>query len=365
MIMANYTSAAEAVKLIRSGDRVLVQGGSATPQSLVKAMTARAPELRNVEVVHIHTEGYIDYAGPDYQDSFKTSCFFIGSNVRKYVQQGYAQYNPVFLSDIPRLFRDGTLPIDVVLLNVSLPDKHGYCSLGVSVDIMVAGLEQARTIIAQINPQMPRTHGDGIVHIDDLEACVEVNEPIAEMHLSEPNEEEIRIGKFIAPLIEDGSTLQMGIGGIPNAVLSCLGNHKNLGIHTEMFSEGVLPLVQSGVVNGSQKKVLPHKLVSGFAMGSRKLYDFMDDNPEVLMMDISWVNDTAVIRRNPKVVAINSAIEVDLTGQICADSIGTPCSPVWVGRWTSCAVLHCRQAAKRSVHYHRLRQKELRKLFLP
>jgi acyl-CoA hydrolase len=320
--MATYTSAAEAVKLIKSGDRVLVQGGTATPQSLVKAMTARAAELRNVEVVHIHTEGYIEYAGPQYQESFKTSCFFVGSNVRKYVQQGYAQYNPVFLSDIPRLFRDGTLPIDVVLINVSLPDKHGYCSLGVSVDIMVAGLEQAKTIIAQINPQMPRTHGDGIIHIDRIAACVEVNEPIFEMQLADPSDEETRIGRFIAPLIDDGSTLQMGIGGIPNAVLTCLGNHKNLGIHTEMFSEGVLPLVMSGVVNGTQKKVLPHKLVSGFAMGSRKLYDFMDDNPEVLMMDIAWVNDTAVIRRNPKVVAINSAIEVDLTGQICADSIG-------------------------------------------
>lgn len=316
-------SADEAVKLIRSGDRVLVQGACATPQALLKAMTARAPELRDVEIVHIHTEGFCDYAKPEYNDSFKTSCFFIGGNIRKYVQMGSAQYNPVFLSDIPHLFRNGTLPLDVVLLNVSPPDKHGYCSLGTSVDIIVGGLETAKTIIAQINPHMPRTMGDGIIHIDRFAACVAVDEPIYEMHVGTPNEEETLIGQHIAGLIQDGSTLQMGIGGIPNAVLSCLHNHRDLGVHTEMFSEGLLPLIQKGVVNGSRKAVLPHKIVSGFAMGSRKLYDFMDDNPEVLMMDISFVNDTAIIRRNPKVVAINSAIEIDLTGQVCADSIGT------------------------------------------
>lgn len=321
--MANYTSAEQAVKLIKSGDRVLVQGASATPQTLLKAMTQRASELRNVEVVHIHTEGFIDYAGPQYAESFKTSCFFMGSNIRKYVQQGCAQYNPVFLSDIPGLFRDGTLPIDVLLVNVSLPDKHGYCSLGISVDIIVAGLEKAKTIIAQINPRMPRTMGDGIIHIDRFDACVEVDEPLQELFMQDPSGDETMIGTHIAQLIDDGSTIQMGIGGIPNAVLSCLGNHKNLGVHTEMFSEGILPLIYSGVVNGSKKVILPHKIVSGFAMGTKKLYDFMDDNPEVLMLDISFVNDTSVIRKNPKVIAINSAIEVDLTGQICADSIGT------------------------------------------
>lgn len=321
--MARYMSAEEAVKLIRSGDRVLVQAACATPQTLLKAMTARAPELRNVEIVHIHTEGFCDYAKPEYNGSFRTSCFFIGGNIRKYVQMGSAQYNPVFLSDIPHLFRNGTLPLDVVLLNVSPPDKHGYCSLGTSVDIVVGGLETAKTIIAQINPHMPRTMGDGIIHIDRFAACVAVDEPIYEMHVGAPNEEETLIGRHIAGLIQDGSTLQMGIGGIPNAVLSCLHNHRDLGVHTEMFSEGLLPLIEKGVVNGSRKTVLPYKIVSGFAMGSRKLYDFMDDNPEVLMMDISFVNDTAVIRRNPKVVAINSALEVDLTGQICADSIGT------------------------------------------
>lgn len=321
--MARYMSAEQAVKLIRSGDRVLVQGACATPQTLLKAMTARASELRDVEVVHIHTEGFCDYAKPEYNKSFKTNVFFIGGNMRKYVQMGSAQYNPVFLSDIPHLFRNGTMPLDVVLLNVSTPDKHGYCSLGTSVDILIGGLETAKTIIAQINPHMPRTMGDGIIHIDRFAACVQVDEPLYEMVVGQPNEEETMIGQHIASMIEDGSTLQMGIGGIPNAVLTCLHHHKNLGVHTEMFSEGILPLIEKGVVNGSQKKVLPYKIVSGFAMGSRKLYDFMDDNPEVLMMDISFVNDTSVIRRNPKVVAINSAIEIDLTGQVCADSIGT------------------------------------------
>lgn len=321
--MTRYVSAEEAVKLIKSGDRVLVQAACATPQTLLKAMTARAPELRNVEIVHLHTEGFADYAKPEYNKSFKTSCFFIGANLRKYVQMGSAQYMPIFLSDIPVLFRNGTLPLDVVLVNVSPPDKHGYCSLGTSVDVVAPGIEVAKTVIAQINPCMPRTMGDAIVHISKFAACVEVNEPLYELHVGNPSDEETLIGKHIAELIENGSTLQMGIGGIPNAVLTCLHNHKNLGVHTEMFSEGILPLIENGVVNGSKKSVLPHKIVSGFAMGSKKLYDFMDDNPEVMMMDISYVNDTSVIRKNPKVIAINSAIEVDLTGQICADSIGT------------------------------------------
>lgn len=321
--MRNYSTADEAVKLIKSGDRILVQGGAATPQALLKAMVGRASELRDVELVHIHTEGYIDYTLPEYADSFRTSCFFMGANIRKAVQEGYAQYNPVFLSDIPHLFRSNILPIDVALINVSPPDKHGYCSLGVSVDIMIGGLESAKIVIAQINPHVPRTMGDGIVHIDTFDAYVEVNESLYELTVGEASEEEELIGTYIANMIEDGSTLQMGIGGIPNAVLACLDNHKDLGVHTEMFSEGILPLVEKGIVNGAKKTVLPNKIVSGFAMGSRKLYDFMDDNPEVWMMDIAFVNDTAVIRKNPKVIAINSAIEIDITGQICADSIGT------------------------------------------
>ncbi|NLR92622.1 MULTISPECIES: acetyl-CoA hydrolase/transferase family protein [Flammeovirga] len=318
-----FVSAAEAVKLIKSGDRVCVQGGAGTPQALVMAMTARASELRDVEVCHIHTEGYADYAKEEYAESFKSNNFFIGGNVRKEIWSGNASYVPVFLSDIPNLFRRDILPLDVVLVNVSTPDKHGYVSLGVSVDIMVAAVEKGKTIIAQVNKQMPRCMGDGILHIDSFDAIVEVDEPIYEMKFGEPTEIERQIGAHVASLVEDGATLQMGIGGIPNAVLTYLHNHKNLGVHTEMFSEGLIDLCEKGIVNGSNKKILPHKIVSGFAMGTKKLYDFMDDNPEVEMMDIAFVNDTAVIRQNPKVTAINSAIEVDLTGQICADSIGT------------------------------------------
>lgn len=322
MNIPNKMSAEQAVKLIKSGNRVLIQGGSATPQTLIKAMVARAPELRNVEIVHLHTEGECGYTDPELRDSFHTNAFFIGGNIRRMIGDT-ADYIPIFLSDIPSLFRDGYMDLDVVLVNVSPPDKHGFCSLGVSVDIVISGIEQGKKVIAQINPKMPRTFGDAIVHIKHFDACVEVDEDIHEMKFVAPTEEEKAIGKNIADIIEDGATLQMGIGGIPNAVLTYLTNHKNLGVHTEMFSEGIVDLVERGVVNGAKKKVNPYKIVSGFAMGTRRLYDFMDDNPEIEMLDIAYVNDTAIIRQNPKVTAINSAIEIDITGQVCADSIGT------------------------------------------
>jgi acyl-CoA hydrolase len=322
MNIPNKMSAEQAVKFIKSGNRVLVQGGSATPQTLIKAMVARAPELRNVEIVHLHTEGECGYTAPELRDSFHTKAFFIGGNIRKMIGDT-ADYIPIFLSDIPSLFRQGYMDLDVVLVNVSPPDKHGFCSLGVSVDIVISGIEQGKKVIAQINPKMPRTFGDAIVHMKHFDACVEVDEAIHEMKFVAPTEEEKAIGKNIADIIEDGATLQMGIGGIPNAVLTYLTNHKNLGVHTEMFSEGIVDLVERGVVNGAKKKVNPYKIVSGFAMGTRRLYDFMDDNPEIEMLDIAYVNDTAVIRQNPKVTAINSAIEIDITGQVCADSIGT------------------------------------------
>jgi len=322
MNIPNKMSAQEAVKFIESGDRVLIQGGSATPQTLIKAMVARAPELRNVEIVHLHTEGECGYVAPELRNSFHTSAFFIGGNVRKMVGNT-VDYIPIFLSDIPSLFRQGYMNLDVVLVNVSPPDKHGFCSLGVSVDIVIAGIEEGKKVLAQINPKMPRTFGDALVHLDNFTACVEVDEDIQEMKLVAPTKEEQAIGKNIAEIIDDGATLQMGIGGIPNAVLSFLTNHKNLGVHTEMFSEGIVDLVEKGVVNGSKKKTNPYKIVSGFAMGTRRLYDFMDDNPEIEMKDIAYVNDTAIIRQNPKATAINSAIEIDFTGQVCADSIGT------------------------------------------
>lgn len=322
MKIPNIMTASEAVKLIESGDRVLIQGGSATPQTLIRAMVARAPELKDVEICHLHTEGECGYAAPELRESFHTSAFFIGGNVRKMVGDT-VDYIPIFLSDIPSLFREGYMDLDVVMVNVSPPDKHGFCSLGVSVDIVIAGIEKGKKVIAQINPKMPRTFGDALVHLNHFSACVMVDEDIHEMKFVAPTEAEQAIGKNIAEIIDDGSTLQMGIGGIPNAVLTYLTNHKNLGVHTEMFSEGIVDLVETGVVNGSQKKVNPYKIISGFAMGTRRLYDFMDDNPEIEMLDIAYVNDTAIIRQNPKVTAINSAIEIDFTGQVCADSIGT------------------------------------------
>ena len=322
MKIPNVMSASEAVKLIESGNRVLIQGGSATPQSLIKAMVARAPELKKVEICHLHTEGECGYAAPELRESFHTSAFFIGGNLRKMVGDT-VDYIPIFLSDIPSLFREGYMGVDVVLVNVSPPDKHGFCSLGVSVDIVISAVENSKKVIAQINPKMPRTFGDALVHLNKFDACVLVEEDIHEMKFVAPTEEEKAIGKNIAGIIEDGATLQMGIGGIPNAVLTYLTNHKDLGVHTEMFSEGIVDLVEKGIVNGSQKKVNPYKIISGFAMGTRRLYDFMDDNPEIEMLDIAYVNDTAIIRQNPKVTAINSAIEIDFTGQVCADSIGT------------------------------------------
>jgi acyl-CoA hydrolase len=316
-------TASEAVKFIKSGDRVFVHGVSATPVQLVQAMADRHLELKNVEVVHLHTEGPAPYAAPEYKDSFFVNALFVGANVRKAINEGRGDYVPVFLSEVPNLFRNNIMPLDVALVHVSPPDKHGYCSLGVSVDAAVAAVQMAKHVIAQVNPNMPRTHGDGLIHTSQINAMVEVDDQLPEQIVPEPDEAELRIGQFCAELIDDGATLQMGIGAIPNAVLKSLTNHKNLGVHTEMFSDGVIELFEKGIINGKKKKIHPGKIVSGFVMGSRKTYDFIDDNPAVAMLDIAYINDTAVIRRNPKVTAINSAVEVDLTGQICADSIGT------------------------------------------
>lgn len=321
--MHNLSSAREAVSRIQNGQTVFIHTAVAAPQHLVQALTERKDELRGVKIYHLHTEGDAGYAQADALEAFEVNALFIGANVRKEVQLGHVQFVPIFLSEIPFLFRRGAVPVDVAMIQVSPPDKHGFCSLGVSVDATKAAVDVAKVILAEVNPKMPRTHGDGLIHQSRIHAMVPVDYDLHEHILPEPNEVEQRIGEHIAGLIEDGSTLQMGIGTIPNAVLSCLGNHKNLGIHTEMFSDGVIPLVESGVINGSQKRIHPGKIVSGFLMGSRKLYDFVDDNPLIAMLDIAYVNDTAVIRRNPRQVSINSAIEVDLTGQVCADSIGT------------------------------------------
>ena len=321
--MYHFNTPEAAVEHIKSGHRVYIHTAVAAPQTLVKAMTERAAELREVEIYHLHTEGAAPYAEEQYKESFEVNSLFIGANVRKAVQAGRVNFIPIFLSEIPLLFRRGRLPIDVAMIQVSPPDRHGFCSLGVSVDATRAAVESAKVVLAEINPNMPRTHGDGNIHLSDIDELVEVDYPLPENILPEPGAVEMQIGRNIAELIEDGSTLQMGIGTIPNAVLSCLTDHRDLGVHTEMFSDGVIPLVEKGVINGEKKRVHPGKIVSGFLMGSKKLYNFADDNPEVAMLDIAYVNDVSVIRRNPKAVSINSAIEVDLTGQVCADSIGT------------------------------------------
>jgi acyl-CoA hydrolase len=313
----------EAVQGIASGNRVFIHAVAAAPLQLINAMTERASELRDVEIVHLHTEGDAPYTRPEFEKSFFTNALFVGSNTRRAIRDGRGDYIPVFLSEIPNLFRSGVLPLDVAMIQVSPPDRHGFCSLGSSVDVTPAALASAKHIIAQINPRMPRTHGDGLIHRSRIDIAIEVDEPLPTHVPGVPSPEEKAIGENVAALIDDGATLQMGIGAIPNAVLAALGNHKNLGIHTEMFSDGVIPLVESGVINNLNKRIHPGKIVGGFVMGTQAIYDFIDDNPQVAMLDIGYVNDTAVIRRNPKVTAINSAIELDITGQVCADSIGT------------------------------------------
>ncbi len=320
--MGRWTTASDAVAAIQSGHRVFIHSVAAAPRLLVEAMAARGPDLRGVEVVQLHTEGPAPYAAPAQAGHFRVNALFVGANVRAAVQEGRADATPVFLSDVPVLFRDGTLPLDVALVTVSPPDRHGYCSLGVSVDVTRAAVRCAATVIAQVNRQMPRTHGDGLVHLDDLDLLVEGDEPIHELARPTPDAVELAIGRHVAGIVEDGATLQVGIGAIPDAVLTALRGHRRLGVHTEMLTDGVMELVHCGAVTGEEKRVHPGKIVAGFALGTRALYDFVDDNPVVSMLDIGYVNDTAVIRRNPRATAINGAIEVDLTGQVCADSIG-------------------------------------------
>jgi 4-hydroxybutyrate CoA-transferase len=318
-----FVHADEAVAGIRSGQRVFLHSGAATPHVLVEALTARAGELTGVEIVQLHTEGNAPYAAPGFEKSFHVDALFVAPNMRQAVKEGRADYVPVFLSEIPALFRSGAMSLDVALVHVSPPDRHGYCSLGVSVDVARSAVEAAKSVIALVNPRMPRSHGDGLVPVERFEAMVLDERDIPE-HVPGPRGPvEEAIGRHVAALIEDGAALQMGIGAIPDAVLDALTGHRRLGIHTEMFSDGVIDLVEAGVITGEMKRVHPGKIVAGFVMGTRRLYDFLDDNPLVAMLDIGYVNDTAVIRRNPRATAINSAIEVDLTGQVCADSIGT------------------------------------------
>lgn len=312
----------EAVSLIDSGDSVFIQTAGGTPVGLVEAMTNRADELRNVRIYQMHTEGPADYIKEEYNQSFDVSAFFVGANVRQGLSNGRVSFIPSFYSDVPQMFRSGLISLDVALVQVSLPDKHGFCSLGISVEATRAAVDTAKKVIAQINPRMPRTHGDGLIHVSQIHAYVEMEQELPTLEPSQLTEEEKQIGRYVAEIVENGATIQTGIGAIPDAVLANLGGHKDLGMHTEMFSDGILPLVESGVLNNRLKTKHPNVIVSGFLLGSRKLYDFVDDNPLVRMLDIQYVNDTAVIRRLPKMTSINSAIEIDITGQVCADSIG-------------------------------------------
>jgi len=319
-----YVSAAAAAQLVKNGDRVFVHGSAATPLILLQALLDRAGIVNDIELVSISTQGAINWNIPGIRSSFHLNSLFVSANVREWVNSGGGEYIPIFLSEIPRLFESGILPIDVAMIHVSPPDRHGYCTLGTSIDAALTAVRTAKTVIAQVNPQMPRSHGDGHIHISRIDAMVSVDAALPEVNYAEKIDERARrIGEHVASLIEDGATLQMGIGAIPDAVLQSLTSHKRLGIHTEMFSDGVIPLVEKGIVTNEHKKIRPGKIVTTFALGTRKLYDFIDDNPDISFMDVSYVNDTSIIRKNPKVVAINSAIEIDLTGQVCADSIGT------------------------------------------
>lgn len=320
-----FISADEAVKLVRSGDHIHFSSVASAPKVLIDALCRKGDtgELKDVKIHHLHTEGEAPYTDAKYEGVFFHQAFFVGSNTRKNVQAGYADYIPIFLSETQKLYRSGTLPCDVAMIQVSPPDKHGYVSLGTSVDATLAAIECARDVIAVVNKNVPRSFGDAMIPLKMINHFVECDTILEPAHFSNPSEVETAIGKHCAALIEDGATLQMGIGAIPNAVLAQLGNHKNLGIHTEMFADGVLPLVEKGIINGANKAIDKGKMVSTFLMGSQTCYDFIDDNPMVAMMDVGYTNDPFIIAKNPKVTAINSALQVDLTGQVCADSLGT------------------------------------------
>jgi acyl-CoA hydrolase len=323
--MTTHTvNANEAVSIIKSGDRVFVQGSAATPLTLLKALEQRALLLKHVEIVSVSVLGDISINKPEYAENFYFNSLFVSEPVRKNVNGLNGAYIPVFLSEIHLLFERNILPLDVALIHVSPPDKHGFCSLGVSVDVARAAVKYARYVIAQVNTNMPRSHGDGLIHINEINAFVETNDELPDVDYSaQVTDCERTIGKHVASLIDDRATLQMGIGTIPDAVLSCLDNHKDLGVHTEMFSDGVMRLMQKGVITNKFKKKHKNKTATSFAIGTKALYDFIDDNPQFAFLEAGYVNDGHVIRSNPRVVAINSAIEIDITGQVCADSIGT------------------------------------------
>jgi 4-hydroxybutyrate CoA-transferase len=323
------TSADEAVKRIKSGDNIVIQPGCAVPLELVRAMVRRKDELENVTIYHILIVGDLPYVNPGMEKHFKHKAFFTGANARKAVQEGRAEFIPIFLSEVPLLFKRNIIPVDVALLNVSPPDEHGFCSFGVDVGTIKTAADKAKIVIAQINSEMPRSLGDSFIHINKIHHIVEHTEAISELPQVDPNtsEEMLKIydaiGKNTAELIEDGSTLQMGIGAIPDSVMKYLRDRRNLGIHTEMFSDGIVSLVEEGVINGEEKTIHPGKIIVGFVLGTKKVFKFIDNNPVIEFHPQEYVNDPFIIAQNKKMVAINSAIEIDITGQVCSDSIGT------------------------------------------
>ncbi len=316
------TTAGEALKLVKSGMRVYVGGGCGEPLVLAEELVWRKDELRDVEIVQVLTSGHASYATPGMEESFRVNSLFIGTNVRAAVQEGRADFTPVFLHEIPRLFSEGHLPIDVALISVSPPDEHGFCSYGVEVGVTKPAADSACIVIAEINPNMPRVWGQSFIHLSRITCCVPVDYALPHAPQSSPSPLQQQIGSHIADLIEDGDTLQMGIGAIPDAVLSFLGSKRDLGIHSEMFSDGIIDLVQGGVITGKRKNFLPGKIVAAFMLGTERLYRFVHDNPIIEMRPVDFTNDPYTISRNDNMVAINSALQVDLTGQVCANSIG-------------------------------------------
>lgn len=324
-VKVNYMTADEAVRLIKSGDHVFIQGSTSIPEVLVEAMARRGNELRNVRLYQgfAVAKGPAPYCREECADAFYPDPCFISNSVREWIDKGNGSTTPCFLGEVPRLFREGFCPVDVCLLNCSLPDKNGYVSYGVSADLAYSAAESAKIVIAQINRRMPFSFGDPVIHRSQLAAAVEVDDPLVEVPTPEPTPAEIALGNNVAALIPDGATLQIGVGGIPNAIIRALAGHKHLGVHTEAMTDGLLPLMESGAIDNSMKRVMPGKSVASLALGSRRLYEFMDYNPDIIFKDVAWTNDPFRIAQNPKVMSINSCLEIDLTGQICSDSIGT------------------------------------------
>ena len=322
--MHEYVSAEEAVSLIKSGDRIFSHGSACTPNLLIDELAKQSSRLKKVEFVSITQQGNVEIAKPQYKDSFYINSLFVSTPVREAVNSERGDFVPIFLSEIPLLFKNGILPLDVAIVTISPPDKHGYCTLGTSVDVARSAVDHAKIIIAQVNPLMPRTHGDGMIHISKIDKLVWHEEELLTVDYgAKVTDCELLIGKNVAELIDDRSTLQMGIGTIPDAVLKCLHNHKDLGVHTEMISDGIVDLVAKDIVNNKYKGTHLNRTITSFAFGTRKLYDYINDNPSFAFMDVEHVNYPINIMKNKKMVAINSAIEIDLTGQVCADSIGT------------------------------------------